>query len=62
MTIRGEGELRSSEKIVLMVMACALACVVLSILFGALGALYYVPEVSARMSCHFSSKAMSLSL
>jgi len=49
MTLRGEGALRSSEKIVLLLMTCAFACVLLSVLSGALGALYYIPQLSARM-------------
>ena len=43
------GAFRRSEKVLLVMMACALSCIVLSLLFGALGALYYVPAISARM-------------
>jgi nitric oxide reductase subunit B len=43
------GDFKRSEKVVLVMMGSALACVVLSLLFGALGALYYVPGVSAWM-------------
>lgn len=43
------GEFKRSEKVLLVMMASALACIVFSLLFGALGALYYVPGVSAWM-------------
>jgi len=45
----GNGEFLRSEKVLLVMMASALSCIVLSLLFGALGALYYVPGISARM-------------
>lgn len=38
--------LEDRERITLVVMACALACLVLSILVGALAALYYVPQLA----------------
>ena len=44
------GQFRSSEKILLVMMGCALVCVVLSLAFGALGALYYVPQISPRFA------------
>ena len=44
-----DGELKRSDKVVLVMIASALACVVLSLIFGALGALYYIPGVSAKM-------------
>lgn len=40
---------RRSEKVLLVMMASALSCVLLSLLFGALSALYYVPGISAQM-------------
>jgi nitric oxide reductase subunit B len=47
--LRKNGAFGRSEKILLVMMASALSCVVLSLLFGALGALYYVPGISAKM-------------
>ena len=46
------GRLKRSEKMVLVMIASALACVLLSLISGALGALYYIPGVSARMVQH----------
>ena len=43
------GAFQRSEKVVLVMMASALTCVLLSLLFGFLGALYYIPDISARM-------------
>jgi nitric oxide reductase subunit B len=37
------------ERITLVMIACALACLVLSVLVGALGALYYLPELAGVM-------------
>ncbi|MCP3919270.1 MAG: hypothetical protein GY711_27335 [bacterium] len=41
--------LTSGEKITMLTMACALVCLVLSILVGALGALYYMPALADWM-------------
>jgi len=38
--------LKDGERITLVLMACALACLLLSILVGALGALYYLPPLA----------------
>ncbi|HED66335.1 MAG TPA: hypothetical protein ENJ09_12375 [Planctomycetes bacterium] len=38
-----------SERVVLLLMGCALTCVVLSVLVGALGALSYIPGISAHL-------------
>jgi len=38
------------ERITLVMIACALACLLLSVLVGALGALYYLPELAQYMS------------
>lgn len=43
-------ELDSGETIVLTMMRCALACVVLSLLLGALAALYYLPALGESMA------------
>jgi nitric oxide reductase subunit B len=45
-----DGSLRRSEKVLLVLMGCALTCVLLSLAFGALGALYYIPGISAVMT------------
>jgi len=39
----------SAERITLTMIACAAACILLSLLMGALAALYYIPEFAARM-------------
>ena len=41
--------LKRSDRVLLVMMASGLACVLLSLLFGALGALYYVPGISAKL-------------
>ncbi len=41
---------KSGERMVLVAMACAFACMLLSVLMGALGALYYVPAFSRPMA------------
>ena len=41
--------LRSGERMTLVLMACAFLCMVLSIVVGSLGALYYLPELSEWM-------------
>ena len=41
-----DSSLRDGERITLVIMACALACLVLSIVVGALGALYYLPPLA----------------
>lgn len=51
-SVLANGDLQRSERVLLVMMGSALACVVLSLLFGALGALYYVPGVSAWMVKH----------
>lgn len=43
------GALARSEKALMVMMASALACVVLSLLAGGIGALYYVPGVAAKL-------------
>jgi len=43
------GAFKRSEKVLLVMMASALGCVLLSLLFGAMSALYYVPGISAQM-------------
>jgi len=40
------------ERMLMVLMASAFACVVLSLFFGALGALYYIPGVSASLVTH----------
>ncbi len=41
---------KSSERMILTVMACALACMVLSIAMGAVGVLFYLPAVGHAMA------------
>ncbi|MHC4960348.1 MAG: cbb3-type cytochrome c oxidase subunit I [Planctomycetota bacterium] len=40
---------RTSERMTLTLAACAVACILLSLLMGAFAALYYVPEIGATM-------------
>jgi len=48
--VLGDGRLDRGEKVVLVTMACALGCTLISILFGMLAALYYVPPIAAWMA------------
>ena len=41
---------KSSERMILVLIACAIGCVLLSMLMGAFAALYYIPEIGGRMS------------
>lgn len=49
-SILGNGELGRGEKVVLVTMACALGCVLISLCCGVLAALYYVPRLAVWMA------------
>ncbi len=50
LTLRPDRKLfQSSERILLVMIACAVGCILLSLAMGALAALYYMPEVGAVM-------------
>jgi len=44
------GEFRHGERALLVLMASALVCMLLSIVFGAFGALYYIPDLATAMA------------
>ena len=39
----------TSERITLVMIACAVGCILLSLLMGAIAAMYYIPEVGTLM-------------